>query len=114
MRISDWSSDVCSSDLIEARFADILRPQIQIELIVRRDDAEGHNGIIGIEIAVASRIRRREADIADIRPPDEIDRTGQSPDVFRDTREMLIRKMRTGKRIDKLVEAVVNVDLGSG
>src|SRR3546814_8864020 len=98
MRISDWSSDVCSSDLkadrrinrgqrlefgfvghvlrkqrqIEARFADILRPQIQIELIVRRDDAEGHNGIVGIEIAVASRLSRREADIADIRAPDEI------------------------------------------
>src|SRR3546814_14441008 len=90
----------------------MLRPQIQSELIVRRDDAEGHNGIVGIEIAVASRIRRREADIADIRAPDEIDRTGQPPVVFRDPREILIRKIRTGQRIDKLVEAGVSVEIG--
>src|SRR3546814_9171760 len=54
MRISDWSSDVCSSDLIDSAIRDCLQRRLPVILAPKRGrkagkGAEAGNGIVGQE-----------------------------------------------------------------
>src|SRR3546814_15346744 len=54
MRISDWSSDVCSSDLIDSAIRDCLQRRLPVILAPKRGrkagkGAEAGNGIVGKE-----------------------------------------------------------------
>src|SRR3546814_4192597 len=64
MRISDWSSDVCSSDLILARFGDgqiaLVAPEIEDRQADRRAEAPRH-AVVAEQIVER---QRRKAEIA--------------------------------------------------
>src|SRR3546814_11673372 len=67
MRISDWSSDVCSSDLIAGKF--YLRFTIRVEILQRsKPDFQGshQNGIIEIRFAfeIVMEVRLRHVGFA--------------------------------------------------
>src|SRR3546814_13053940 len=49
MRISDWSSDVCSSDLRDLKFADLGEGIVGPRIVIERLRAGGTREIIGTE-----------------------------------------------------------------
>src|SRR3546814_12585526 len=74
MRISDWSSDVCSSDLIDARFGDDRRRIARILVIAGVED-----GVARIVRDLVDRRRRRGDAIIMILQPAHI-----APELFFD------------------------------
>src|SRR3546814_412469 len=56
MRISDWSSDVCSSDLGGLTLADRLNREVTSDRYQRLDPLDGLNGIKSRRVEVISRI----------------------------------------------------------
>src|SRR3546814_18067938 len=69
MRISDWSSDVCSSDLLEVALAEAL-------VTLALDDLEEHrpDDVLGEDLQQAAAVRRRRAVDQDLagREPREV------------------------------------------
>src|SRR3546814_10118710 len=83
MRISDWSSDVCSSDLLELvdATARLMNKRARIALRVNPDvDAKTHpyistglkNNKFGVDIASAERLYRRAATMRSEEHPSEL------------------------------------------
>src|SRR3546814_8078838 len=86
MRISDWSSDVCSSDLVRKREIDANRgtagAQSEINLLGERGrvtGSENGNEILEIELS-AFVFERRPVDLQRLQPTGKaFDRTGAEP-----------------------------------
>src|SRR3546814_7346801 len=91
MRISDWSSDVCSSDLAALMFADqILNAQRSSRLQYEgfgffKLHTQHHDGIVGLELTESRRNDRLvwEPDVH-VDPLEQIDRAAHYLEVIKD------------------------------
>src|SRR3546814_3302718 len=79
MRISDWSSDVCSSDLRDLKFADLGEGIVGPRIVIERLRAGGTREIIGTEPVGAEhdRIGGDRAEMLDEAREVERDRSGE-------------------------------------
>src|SRR3546814_13097523 len=94
MRISDWSSDVCSSDLfvaaVELVFEDTVPP------VLHRSGRAGQRKDIGAarDTGARTRLHRRGADRLKTQPPEQLAETGDH--LVRDLADGLRRHVASG------------------
>src|SRR3546814_7245964 len=77
MRISDWSSDVCSSDLLHAREGGRAIAQLFVEMGAGLGHGRSHQGIVPAVQQVDAGMRQilQGTDLAGGRTPVSLDRT---------------------------------------
>src|SRR3546814_12810422 len=61
MRISDWSSDVCSSDLLREVPAPVVDPDAPLQLLVTTLDYDNYRGQTAIGRIFAGKVNKGEA-----------------------------------------------------
>src|SRR3546814_5763113 len=92
MRISDWSSDVCSSDLADIIAAHAEQDGIDAVLDQRPDQ----RGLDRLDIEIAGQRRHRPAAIG----------IGRAPQIIADQPELGVARPRVDERIEKRGESV--------